>query len=371
VGSALAAHDHRFDPAAAGLCLGFALLVQIGTNFANDYYDFVHGADTPRVGPRRAVASGLVAPRSMRSAMAAVFAAAFAVGLGLIHWGGPWMLAVGAASILSGIAYTGGPWPLGYHGLGDLFVFVFFGFVAVTVTYFVQAGRISAAAVMAGAAIGLLSANISSLVNNYRDAETDAAAEKRTLVVRFGRGFARASLRRRSRRPCHALLLPGRRDLGPWCLLPLLTAPLAWTHVIRASDREEPGRLRGAPGGHGPIRRRLRRAPGRGIPDLTPGRRGGRQICAASLVFRAAFGRMTDDLLDHPPPLKSSMVGMARIPNSAAIASFSSMFTLAIEIFPSNSVASSSSTARSPCTARTTAPRNRRGGAWPRQRRRP
>src|SRR5271167_3679867 len=136
VGSALAAHDHRFDAPAACLCLGFALLVQIGTNFANDYYDFVHGADTAsRVGPRRAVASGLVAPAVMRRAMAAVFGAAFAVGLGLIHWGGPWMLAVGVASILCGIAYTGGPWPLGYHGFGDVLVFVFFGPVAVAITY--------------------------------------------------------------------------------------------------------------------------------------------------------------------------------------------------------------------------------------------
>ena len=98
---------------------GVFLLVQIGTNFANDYYDFVHGADSAgRVGPTRAVASGRVAPRTMRRAMAAVFAGAFVVGLGLTHWGGPWMLAVGAASILSGLAYTGGPWPLGYTGSG-------------------------------------------------------------------------------------------------------------------------------------------------------------------------------------------------------------------------------------------------------------
>jgi len=240
VGSALAAHDHQFDATAASLCLGFALLVQIGTNFANDYYDFVHGADTSaRVGPRRAVASGLVAPRSMRRAMAAVFAAAIAVGLGLVHWGGPWMLAVGAASVLSGIAYTGGPWPLGYHGLGDLFVFVFFGLVAVTVTYFVQAGRITAAAVMAGASIGLLSTNIL-LVNNYRDAETDAAAEKRTLVVRFGRGFARvqfaASLGIALAMPLFFLA----DGFGAWCLLPLLTAPLAWTHVIRLRIGKNP-----------------------------------------------------------------------------------------------------------------------------------
>jgi 1,4-dihydroxy-2-naphthoate octaprenyltransferase len=231
--SALAAHDHRLVPAAAGLCLGFALLVQVGTNFANDYYDFVHGADTEaRVGPRRAVASGLVRPATMRRAMLCVFCAAFAVGLGLIHWGGPWMLAVGAASILCGYAYTAGPWPLAYHGLGDAFVFVFFGLVAVTVTYFVQAGRISGHAALAGAAMGLLAANIL-LVNNYRDADTDARANKRTLVVRFGRGYARAQF---ALSLLVALAVPvafAATGFGPWCLLPLLLTPLALSHARR------------------------------------------------------------------------------------------------------------------------------------------
>ena len=117
-----------------------------GTNFANDYYDFVKGADTAtRVGPRRAVASGpRRAPRHAARDGGRVRRRVPVRALGLIHWGGPWMLAVGVASILCGIAYTGGPWPLGYHGLGDLFVFVFFGLVAVTTTYFVQAGRITA-----------------------------------------------------------------------------------------------------------------------------------------------------------------------------------------------------------------------------------
>src|SRR5690606_11194248 len=102
---------------AAGLCLGFALLVQIGTNFANDYYDFMHGADTAaRVGPRRAVAAGLITPATMKRAMWLVFAVAFLCGLGLLAWGGPWLLVIGIASIVCGIAYTGGPWPLAYHG---------------------------------------------------------------------------------------------------------------------------------------------------------------------------------------------------------------------------------------------------------------
>jgi 1,4-dihydroxy-2-naphthoate octaprenyltransferase len=243
VGSALAWRDGTFGPAAAGLCLAFSLLVQVGTNFANDYYDFLHGADTAaRVGPRRAVAAGLIAPREMRSAMWGVFAAAFACGLGLLPWGGPWLLAVGVASILCGIAYTGGPWPLGYHGLGDLFVFLFFGLVAVGATYFVQAGTVPADAVAAGIPIGLLAANIL-VVNNYRDAETDAAAGKRTLVVRFGRRVARwqhgASL-------AAALLTPlwfFGRGSGPWVLLPLGLIPLACAHVRRLRAGGAPAEL--------------------------------------------------------------------------------------------------------------------------------
>lgn len=233
VGTALAWHDGVFQAGAAALCLGFALLVQIGTNFANDYYDFRRGADTAaRVGPRRAVAAGLIAPHAMHRAMIAVFAAAFVVGLGLIAWGGPWLIAIGVASILCGIAYTGGPWPLAYHGLGDVFVFLFFGLVAVGGTYLVQAGGWPAQAWLAGVAPGLLAANIL-VVNNYRDAETDAAANKRTLVVRWGRRAARwqfnVSL-------AGALLVPVvfllRGDGFP-VLLPLLVAPMGWRHARR------------------------------------------------------------------------------------------------------------------------------------------
>lgn len=240
VGSALAMHEGKFDAGAAGLCLLFALLVQIGTNFANDYYDFVKGADSAtRVGPRRAVAAGLVKPEVMRTAMIGVFALAFASGLSLIAWGGPWLLVIGVASIACGVAYTGGPWPLGYNGLGDVFVFMFFGLVAVGATFFVQAGRVTADAVLAGSAIGLLAANIL-VVNNYRDAETDAVAGKRTLVVRFGRGFARAQF---AVSLVIALAIPAvlwARGYRAWCLLPLVLAPMAWAHVRRLSASEMP-----------------------------------------------------------------------------------------------------------------------------------
>ncbi len=191
VGCALAWREGVFVAPAALACLAFALLIQIGTNFANDYYDFIQGVDTAeRVGPRRAVAAGWVKPAAMRAVMYAVFAVAFATGLSLLPYGGWPLLVVGVTSILCGIAYTGGPYPLGYHGLGDLFVFVFFGLVAVGATYFVQAGRLTTEALLAGAGVGVLAANIL-VVNNYRDIETDAKAGKRTLVVRWGRRYAR------------------------------------------------------------------------------------------------------------------------------------------------------------------------------------
>lgn len=191
VGSALAWRAGAFSAAASLLCLAFALLVQIGANFANDYYDFVHGADThERVGPARAVAAGLVPPMAMKRAMWLAFGLAFVTGLALVAWGGWWLVVIGVISIASAIAYTGGPYPLGYHGLGDVFVFLFFGLVAVGVTFYVQAGRLTAAAVLAGAAVGALATNIL-LVNNYRDAATDAKAGKRTVVVRFGQRYAR------------------------------------------------------------------------------------------------------------------------------------------------------------------------------------
>ena len=244
--SALAWHDGFFVFPAALACLLFAMLSQIGANFANDYYDHKKGADTAeRVGPRRAVASGWVRPATMRVAMWIVLAAAFACGLTLLRFGGWPLLVVGVASIIFAVAYTGGPWPLGYHGLGDVFVFVFFGLVAVCATYYVQAAphgaTLNAAVWIVAAAIGLLTVNIL-VVNNYRDAETDARAGKRTLVVRFGKKFARAQF------SCALLLAFAApvvlwaclRNFSPWALLPLALAPMAWSHARRLREGKTP-----------------------------------------------------------------------------------------------------------------------------------
>lgn len=240
VGTALAAAQGAADAAKAGVCLAFALLVQVGTNLANDYFDFQQGADTAaRVGPRRAVAAGLIAPRTMLAATAAVLLAAFATGLVLVREGGWGLLPIGMVSIGCALAYTGGPFPLAYHGLGDAFVFVFFGLVAVGATFFVQAGSLGAEPVVAGAAVGLLAANIL-VANNYRDAETDARAGKRTLVVRWGRP---AAVRQYAWSHAGALLAaPGLWALGRgWpVLLPLVLAPWAARLTRRLAASREP-----------------------------------------------------------------------------------------------------------------------------------
>jgi 1,4-dihydroxy-2-naphthoate octaprenyltransferase len=242
---AVAAGGFRLGPAVAAL-LG-AILIQIGTNFANDVFDFEKGADTEeRLGPTRAVQAGLLSPRQMRVGMAFTFALAFGCGLylvaalgGLSRWPAGWpILLIGVAGIVAGIAYTGGPYPLGYHGLGDLFVILFFGFAAVGGTTYALAARVPetawwAAVPMAGLSTAILA------VNNLRDRETDARAGKRTLAVRLGAAGARWE---------YALLLLASyltpvvlylRGLSPWPVLaPLVTLPLAVELLRRVWRRE-------------------------------------------------------------------------------------------------------------------------------------
>lgn len=215
----------RFDTALAAL-LG-ACLIQIGTNFANDVFDAEKGADTEeRVGPTRAVQSGLLSARDMRIGMVAAFALASLTGIYLTMVGGWPIIAIGIASILSGIAYTGGPFPLGYHGLGDLFVFVFFGLVAVTGTVYVQALEVPPLAWLVAIPVGALSTAIL-VVNNVRDRLTDVKAGKRTLAVRFGRRFGESEyilLLVTSYVVPVGIALSAQR---PWVLLPLFTIPRA------------------------------------------------------------------------------------------------------------------------------------------------
>ena len=189
LGTAFAAGDGAFHAPAALCALASALLIQVGTNYANDAEDFVRGADTAdRVGPRRATAEGWVSAGQMRAAAAVAFGLAFVSGLFLV-WRGGWpILALGLVAIASGYAYTKGRYALAYTGLADAFVLVFFGPVAVGGTYFVQALALPAWVLVAGIGPGALATAIL-VANNVRDVEQDRVADKRTLVVRFGRPF--------------------------------------------------------------------------------------------------------------------------------------------------------------------------------------
>ncbi|KPK45134.1 MAG: hypothetical protein AMJ65_00810 [Phycisphaerae bacterium SG8_4] len=191
MGTAIAHTDAGINWLVTAATLTCAILIQVGTNYANDYYDFVKGIDTTdRVGPTRATAAGLVSPRQMKAAFIATFAAAALMGCYLIYKGG-WPIAViGIVSIACGVLYTAGPFPLGYLGFGDLFVLVFFGPVSVGGTYYLQTGQITPTAIIAGLAPGLISTAILT-VNNFRDYHTDSRTGKRTLVVRFGRRFGK------------------------------------------------------------------------------------------------------------------------------------------------------------------------------------
>lgn len=191
VGSALAWADGSFRMFPALAALSVALLLQIGSNLANDVYDFERGADTSeRQGPLRVTQAGLLTPVQVKIGMWIVFGLAALLGLYLAILHGWVVILIGCAAIASAIAYTGGPFPLGYYGLGDLFVFVFFGVVSVAGTYFVQTGFVSAAAWAMSIPVGLMITDIL-VVNNLRDLENDRAAGKHTLAVWMGAGGTR------------------------------------------------------------------------------------------------------------------------------------------------------------------------------------
>lgn len=232
VGAAVAFHDGAFRPLAALSALAAALLIQIGSNFANDLGDYTRGADARgRVGPTRVTSAGLLTPRQVQAGMAVVFGLAALCGVYLIRLGGWPILLAGVLAILAAMAYTIGPLPFGYYGLGDLAVFIFFGLVAVVGTYYTQALRVTPLAVLAAVPMGSLITAIL-VVNNLRDADTDRAAGKRTLAVLLGRRGARIEF---IALIGAAYAIPFILWLGyglrPWVLLPLLTLPLAFRLV--------------------------------------------------------------------------------------------------------------------------------------------
>lgn len=236
VGASIAWNDHmfRFDTTAVALFCAFA--IQIGTNFANDYFDFVKGADTDdRLGFERATAAGLIKPETMKYATILTMLIAFVAGLYLVWIGGWVVLAIGLASLLFGVLYTGGPYPLGYNGLGDIFVFIFFGFVAVMGTYYVNALQWSALSALASVPVGALCVNIL-VVNNLRDVDQDRIANKRTLGVLFGEQALRIEYV--SMLVISYLSLAVIYIIYPvsyWIFLPLLSLPEAvrLNHLIR------------------------------------------------------------------------------------------------------------------------------------------
>ncbi len=228
VGMAVAWSEGGFSLAPALAALFGAFCIQIGTNFANDLFDYKKGADTSeRLGPVRTAQAGLLSARQLGMGTATAFGLAALSGLYLISCGGWPILAVGILSILAGLAYTGGPFPLGYHGLGEVFVFIFFGPVAVAGTVFVQSEKLSLFALFWSIPVGFLCATIL-VVNNWRDVQTDERAGKRTIAVRFGKKFTKALY-------VSLIILPFLLSISAafyshrgTLFLPILAFPFAW-----------------------------------------------------------------------------------------------------------------------------------------------
>jgi 1,4-dihydroxy-2-naphthoate octaprenyltransferase len=247
VGTSLALGNGTFHPLAFVAALLGAIFIQVGTNLSNDYSDARRGADTEdRLGPVRVTAGGLVPPSQVLMATYVTFGLAVLCGVYLIVVAGPVLLAIGAASILAGIAYTGGPKPYGYEGLGEVFVFLFFGVVAVAGSYFVQVQSLPWEAFVCAVPVGLLASAIL-VVNNVRDLETDRRAGKRTLAVRLGRERTR---------DLYVAMLVGAFLTAPlpwplgsmsaWLLAPWLAAPLAVKLVGVVRTRVDGPALNGA-----------------------------------------------------------------------------------------------------------------------------
>lgn len=246
VGTSLALGAGHFHPLAFVAALLGAVLIQVGTNLSNDYSDARRGADSEdRLGPVRVTAGGLVPPRQVLIATYATFGLAIVCGIYLVAVAGPELIAVGAASILAGVLYTGGPRPYGYEGLGEVFVFLFFGIVAVTGSYFVQVQHLPWQAFGCAVPVGLLASAIL-VVNNVRDIDTDKRAGKRTLAVRLGRERTRL---------LYAAMVVGAfasapvlwaLGMSPWLLLCWAAIPLAAGLLKTVRTRVDGPSLNGA-----------------------------------------------------------------------------------------------------------------------------
>ncbi|ATB39110.1 1,4-dihydroxy-2-naphthoate octaprenyltransferase [Cystobacter fuscus] len=237
----------RWLPALAAL-VG-SMFIQVGTNLTNDYFDFKKGADTAeRVGPQRVTQSGLISPGTVLASALVCFGLAVLTGIYLVVVGGWPIVAIGLASVLAGYSYTGGPFPLAYHGLGDVFVFVFFGLVAVPGTFYVQSLTVTPAAWWAAIPVGAIGTALL-VVNNLRDAATDVKAGKRTLVVRLGLSAGRAEYVALLALAFATPLTMWSLGLSSaWVMLAWLSAPLA-VPLLKRVLREEGAPLNLALGG--------------------------------------------------------------------------------------------------------------------------
>lgn len=242
VGGAAGARDGDFRAGVFVATLAAALLIQVGTNLANDVADYERGADSAqRLGPPRVTQAGLASPAQVRLAALAALGLAAALGLYLATVGGWPILLIGALALVSALTYTGGPWPFGYHGLGDLFVFVFFGVVAVVGTYYLQTDRVSGLAFAASVPVAMTVTAIL-VANNLRDIPTDRLAGKRTLAVIMGAPLTRAWYAFLTFGAFGAVVVAVALGvLPPWCLLALATAPLAFA-LVRAVASGAEGR---------------------------------------------------------------------------------------------------------------------------------
>jgi 1,4-dihydroxy-2-naphthoate octaprenyltransferase len=239
VGSALAISLNKFFLSYSIVALICSVLIQIGTNFTNDLYDFLKGSDTvKRKGPRRVLASGLISVKQMRLAIFIVFGLTFILGLYLVYSTGLLILWVGILSIIAGIIYTAGPYPLAYNGLGDVFVFVFFGVVGTMGTFYLHTQEISVLSLIISIPVGSLITNIL-VVNNYRDIEEDREANKNTLAVILGRAFSKFEfIFMITISYLVSALLYTKYNFEYWILLPYITLPMAVILVNMMNTRK-------------------------------------------------------------------------------------------------------------------------------------